>query len=275
MKLSTFIKRAIVALAAGPLILLTVFKGGYYTLFFVAALSLLSQLEYLKLVRAKDIYGQLPSVILSVFIFQMGLFFWREKAVLPVLLFGLIFTTVYELFRVKGSAILNAAATCFGIVYFNLCLGSLILIRQLPKTVNIDDAVAGKWIVMVILAVWVCDSMAYIIGSLAGKHRLWQRISPKKTIEGTIAGLLSTLLFVTLCHFWFLDVFSLTDTIIIGILIVIFSTLGDLFESLLKRDARIKDSSQLIPGHGGILDRFDGMTMVLPVIYLYIRFVVF
>ncbi len=275
MKFNSFIKRAIVALVAGPLIILAVYKGGYYNLAFCVALALLSQLEFAQLVKGKNIYAQLPTMVLFVFIIQLGLFFRLDNAALPLVLPAVIITLIFELFRDRGSALFNVAVTVFSIVYYNLFIGFLVLIRELPRVVAIEYNVGGKWVTMVFLAVWVCDSMAYIVGSLIGKHQLWKRISPKKTIEGSVAGLLSTLLFTSIYHYYFLEHVGLIHALIIGLIIAVFSTMGDLFESLLKRDIQIKDSSHIIPGHGGILDRFDSMTMVLPVIYLYLRYLVF
>ena len=120
------------------------------------------------------------------------------------------------------------------------------------------------------VSVWVCDSAAYFAGRAFGKHKLFARVSPKKSWEGAIAGVIfSTLSFALLTH-TFLENFPLIHGICIGLLIGIIGPIGDLCESLLKRDANIKDSSSLIPGHGGVLDRFDSIMFVAPTIYIYL-----
>ncbi len=126
-----------------------------------------------------------------------------------------------------------------------------------------------RLIVMVFCILWINDIFAYLTGRLLGKHKLFERISPGKTIEGSIGGLLFTLVsLVVFCHYtgWF----SIPQAIGLGIIAVVFGTLGDLCESMLKRQAGVKDSGKLIPGHGGILDRFDSVMFSMPFIFVYL-----
>lgn len=126
--------------------------------------------------------------------------------------------------------------------------------------------VAGFFILL-----WINDSAAYLVGVTLGKNRLFERISPKKTWEGFFGGLVFTVLAAWLISGYF-TFFKPTDWIIIGVIITIGATYGDLFESLLKREAGIKDSGTILPGHGGFLDRFDGVTLAFPLMFLYITF---
>ena len=131
---------------------------------------------------------------------------------------------------------------------------------------------AGYLIISIFASIWVCDSAAYFIGSALGKHKLFPRVSPKKSWEGAIAGFIFAVVTLIAARELLLDILSLTDAVIIGILIGIFGQLGDLVESLLKRDAGVKDSSSIIPGHGGIFDRFDSILFTVPIVYLYFYF---
>ena len=127
----------------------------------------------------------------------------------------------------------------------------------------------SKLIILVFCLLWVNDIFAYLTGKLLGKHKLFSRISPGKTIEGSIGGLLFTLVsLIVFCHYsgWF----HISHAVGLAIVAVVFGTLGDLCESMLKRQAGVKDSGKLIPGHGGILDRFDSVMFSVPFIFVYL-----
>lgn len=123
------------------------------------------------------------------------------------------------------------------------------------------------------LLLWTSDTGAYLAGRSFGKHKLFERVSPKKTWEGSIGGMvLVSIVAYTLSRFDFFDAVTTIDWLIIGALVVIFGTFGDLFESLLKRNLHIKDSGTILPGHGGVLDRFDGLFLAVPAVFFYLLF---
>jgi phosphatidate cytidylyltransferase len=132
-------------------------------------------------------------------------------------------------------------------------------------------------ICVVLGSIWACDSLAYYGGKFFGKHKLFERVSPKKTWEGAVAGfiggitgvLLVRYLFIQAGETFYLDVLQVS---IIGALGGSLGQLGDLAESWLKRDAGVKDSSSIIPGHGGVLDRFDSLLFVAPATYVYVKY---
>lgn len=124
-------------------------------------------------------------------------------------------------------------------------------------------------LLLVFVLLWANDTFAYLTGRLLGKHKLFERISPGKTIEGSIGGLVFTLAGVVIfsrCVDWL----PLKAAIGMGLIAVVFGTLGDLCESMLKRQAGVKDSGKLIPGHGGILDRFDSVLFAIPFVFVYL-----
>ena len=122
----------------------------------------------------------------------------------------------------------------------------------------------------VFVTIWVNDTGAYLVGVTLGKHRLFERISPKKSWEGFIGGALFALLSGYIFSL-FIPEINLLNWMIFSELIVIFGTFGDLTESLIKRTLEVKDSGNIIPGHGGLLDRFDSMLLAAPVIYLFLN----
>ena len=126
-----------------------------------------------------------------------------------------------------------------------------------------------RLIILVFCLLWVNDIFAYLTGKLLGRHKLFPRISPGKTIEGSIGGLVFTMAsLIVFCHYsgWF----PISHAVGLAIVAVVFGTLGDLCESMLKRQAGVKDSGKLIPGHGGILDRFDSIMFSVPFIFVYL-----
>jgi phosphatidate cytidylyltransferase len=119
----------------------------------------------------------------------------------------------------------------------------------------------------IVFSIWINDTMAYIVGSLIGKKPL-SKISPKKTWEGTIGGMILCVIVITLIGY-FTGYYSVADWIVISLFCAVFGTLGDLLESKLKRMASVKDSGTLLPGHGGFLDRFDSLLVAVPFVFVY------
>ena len=202
---------------------------------------------------------------------------------------------IVELFRNRRSPLLNVATTIIGVSYISLFFGSLIGLREIfvpeefpvsnhfpmlglaypQDVVDTIDRWGGWTVVAIFASIWVCDSAAYFAGRAFGKHRLFERISPNKTWEGALSGFLAAVLMFLLARQLVLPYLSWAQALVCGILIGLFGQLGDLVESLMKRDSGVKDSSSLIPGHGGVLDRFDSILLVAPVLFLYFDFVVF
>ena len=125
------------------------------------------------------------------------------------------------------------------------------------------------------LLTWSCDTGAYTVGRLFGRTRPWARISPRKSLEGSAGGLASAVLAAFVARAWFAPFLSAWDAAALGLGVGVFAQVGDLVESMLKRDAGQGDSSDIIPGHGGILDRFDSLYFAAPLVFYYLKIVVF
>lgn len=175
---------------------------------------------------------------------------------------GLFLALVYLFrFRDMQSVSRDLAISLFGIFYIALLLAHVILLRALP---------AGQdWVFLVLLVVMASDTLAYFVGMNFGKHRLYEAVSPKKSVEGSLGGLAGGVLGAALGKAWFFPELSVLDILFIGLGVGAFSQLGDLVESLLKRSFGVKDSGALIPGHGGLLDRLDSLLFAFPLTYYY------
>lgn len=212
-----------------------------------------------------DTRGLLPG---DMFTYIVDFFISSFKGMqFPLILIPVILA--FEMFRRKSEAIINFATTVGGITYLGLCLLPLIAIRQGDRLM--PDNFPMAIVVSILVSIWTCDSFAYYGGRLFGKHKLFERVSPKKTWEGAICGIIGSVaaMFVIYRIVFPISMIPMIDIIIMGLICGIFGQIGDLAESHLKRDAQVKDSSQLIPGHGGVLDRFDSLLFVSPLIYLY------
>jgi phosphatidate cytidylyltransferase len=183
-----------------------------------------------------------------------------------------LLASLIELFRNNGSAIINLGTTLLGIFYIGLFSSALIDIREFYPNVGDLYLHGGYLIISVLATIWICDSAAYFGGLSLGKHKLFPRVSPKKSWEGAVFGFVFAILTMLLAHYVILDFLSLKESITLGVIIGIVGQIGDLIESLIKRDAEVKDSSALIPGHGGIFDRFDSLLFSAPVILLYLKY---
>ena len=156
----------------------------------------------------------------------------------------------------------DGAMTLFGVLYLGLTLGTLSMTRLLPQ---------GEWLIFFLLLVtWASDTGAYYVGTLCGRHHLAPRISPKKTVEGLVAGLISAIIIGYLARWWFLPKMSGLDCLILAILLTFTGLWGDLTESAMKRSAGVKDSGGILPGHGGMLDRLDSLLFAAPAFYYYV-----
>lgn len=242
-------------------------------------------------------HEQIQNFILPFFIDSGGIsLLMKLQLFLTVLFLFLSLVMLVELFRNNGSAFMNAGFTIFGVMYIGVFLASLTGLRELfgaefpyhlaiqffPDSSALSDetirsttyAWGGLTVIAILVSIWMCDTMAYFGGLSMGKHKLFPRVSPNKSWEGAVWGFFGAVLTMIVFQHYFLPYLKIHQAVMIGIIIGVFGQIGDLIESLLKRDAGVKDSSGLIPGHGGVFDRFDSLIFVSPILYLYIDFVV-
>jgi phosphatidate cytidylyltransferase len=271
MKLKENSKRVIVSVFAIPIILAASYLGGYFFFVFVAIISLLSFYEFCLLAKNKNANANLfigGLVILILLINQYKHFI--DLSV--VIILSSLLLLIVELFRNKGSAVLNLGTTFLGIFYIGIFSATFIALREFYPPISDLYERGGFLIISIFASIWIGDSAAYYGGTALGKHKLFPRVSPKKSWEGAIFGFVFSVAAMILAKVIVLDFLNWKDVIVIGIIIGIIGQIGDLVESLIKRDSSVKDSSNFIPGHGGFLDRFDSLLFSSPVIWLYLRF---
>jgi phosphatidate cytidylyltransferase len=265
--------RILSAMVAIPLALVAIAWGGWAFTVAFSLLIYLGQLEYFQLVRAK---GMLPAAKTTIVVSQVLLVICQINGSLGDAVFPVAGTCIcfYLLFQPKLATIADISASILGLFYGGYLPSYWIRLRNIGGSgfevwqgAGIDRG--GVYVLMVFSCIWASDIGSYVFGKALGRTRL-SDISPKKTVEGAVFGLISCMVVALVWawqlgwgYWWFTGGF-------LGLAIGIASLLGDLTESMMKRDAGVKDSGQLIPGHGGILDRADSYVFTAPLAYYFV-----
>jgi phosphatidate cytidylyltransferase len=272
--MSSFTQRAITAVGFLVVMITGIYISSYSLFALFGLISFLGVWEYQTLVALYPFNQhttlQRDKWILSV----MGLLVYAliglvSMHLLP--LWALLFTLplvfllfIKELFDAKSpNPFVRVALNITGLLYL------VVPLAMINTIANENNTFEPNRIMGMLLLIWANDTGAYILGSKIGKTPFFKRISPKKTWEGTISGMITTLILAAILGFVFNEL-SVVQWYGVAVCVIIFSTLGDLVESMLKRNLGIKDSGTILPGHGGILDRFDALLLVVPYIALWI-----
>jgi phosphatidate cytidylyltransferase len=263
---SNLMQRVAVAIVGIPLFLWLNRQGGLYFLALVLLLGLMATWEFRRL-AAHRAHPPSIAILLPLTAFIQLDFYYGFIGYWEAILAVVMFLYVLEIWRNQGSQFMNLGATLVGLLYVNLSFGALLRLRLSENT----SAGSGEALVLLLfLCVWAADIFAYFGGRGFGgkfiKKKLFPRISPKKTWEGYLAGIAGSALAAWACSAY---ISGCPDgrAIPAGLFIGAVAPAGDLLESMFKRDAGVKDSSGVIPGHGGVLDRFDTVMFVAPLLY--------
>ncbi|MBE9486339.1 MAG: phosphatidate cytidylyltransferase [Chloroflexi bacterium] len=249
------------AIALPLLILLIAFAGPFVFCLFLTLVLLLGLLEFNRMGLATEhAYEQWFAALAGAAVVPL-LYFGQTALLVPLYAGSILILALLFLFRLPIISEVHHRLgwLCLGLIYLPLLFGHLALLRQLPD--------GREWIFLTLLVIMGCDTFAYFVGSRFGKHKLYPAVSPKKSIEGGIGGLVGSVLAVFIANKTFLPQIGIVDGVLIGLLLGVAGQLGDLFESLLKRACGVKDSGTMIPGHGGMLDRLDSLLFAFPVVY--------
>ena len=270
--------RMLTGLIMGTVALLCLLKGGIALLILISVLVILGSREYVEILKHKGFYPSLKVILYSDAIFAMLSYFNRFDLVAIAFTACSLGAFMWVLFRGRQPYIANVATTILGFVYGGWFPLHLLLIRGLNAEnsqgfLKLDMQNDGLGYVMFLFTViLLTDTGAYYFGKNFGKRKLAPIISPKKTLEGTIAGTVCAIIgAVVFGYFIHLGIYH---SIILGFLITFFAQIGDLCESLIKRDAGVKDSGNILPGHGGFLDRADSYVFSIPVMFYYLKYFV-
>lgn len=264
--MSGLAKRIVTAVVLLPPLLLAIHVDYRLLAGLLAIVSLLGawELSRLHTARGLDLPTWLPMIGAILMIASYGRFIPLSIAASLVLLIILSLLTL--LLKRDGKMLVGLPCIIFICLYVGLLPAHLLGFYDLGRLGESNPWPATYALVLV----WGCDTFAFAIGSLLGRHKLMPRVSPSKSWEGAIAGLLASVGLAILCGRWVPDL-SLGARVIAGLLVGVFAQLGDLGESLMKREAQTKDSGKLLPGHGGILDRIDSLILAVPVLYYWLH----
>ena len=263
-------KRVITGLLLGFLcILLVIYATAFWFFVIVVSTVSLALLEYYRITASQDkgllTIGTLLGAIVPIIIYFLGL-----KVFPGYLIFAVFFIFAYCLFIKKRADDPNPLVSItshigigvLGVIYIAFSLSHLIVLRELEQ--------GSLWILFLVFIIAANDTCAYYIGRGIVRHKLSPLVSPGKTVEGAAGGLMGGVIAAAIFQQFFLIQIALIETLLLAVFIGIVGQFSDLFESLLKRSAGVKDSGNILPGHGGVLDRVDSLIFPIPFLYYYL-----
>ncbi len=259
-----------------PLLILLARAGGLVWWAFVAVQTTLGLSEFWSLMRRK---GLAPYRTIG-HLAGLGVLWWALRPHWPHVDFlvtaVMLLTLAFELRRPEArQRVEDMAVTLFGVLYVGWLSAHFVMLRELPWRAGTEYGDGARYVLLAFFVTWSCDTGAYAFGRMFGRVRPWVAISPRKSVEGAAGGLGMAVVAAVIARVWFAPFLELRDALAIGLLAGVFAQVGDFVESLLKRDAFSADSSDFIPGHGGVLDRFDSLYFAAPVIFYYLKVMVF
>jgi phosphatidate cytidylyltransferase len=281
--MNNFWTRAITGTVFVVVLVGAILLGGWYMHITFGAIVLLGLLEFYKLFEKTDSQPQrLAGALIGILIYLLAILTLRQNDFMPgtrvygnaliaLIISSFVFIAILELFRKQKKPLENISLTVGGIIYvvFPFVLLNWLAINRDPQPVlHHEPPVFDQFwpVLSIFILIWCNDTFAYLTGKLLGRHKLFERISPKKTWEGFMGGLVFAILAAIILAYSLEQ--SYTKYVTYAIVAGVIGTLGDLVQSMLKRSVDVKDSGNILPGHGGILDRFDGVLFAAPVIFI-------
>ena len=263
-------RRMLTGLIMGTIVMLCIMHGGVALLALLAVILTFASKEYVKILNHKGFYPSLKVIYFTEAILAAVVFFHRFDLVAITLTICAMCSFMWVLFVGRQPYIANVATTLLGMVYCGWFPLHLIFLRDL----SCDSYDSGLgFVVLMFMSIILTDIGCYYVGTRWGKHKLAPTVSPNKTIEGALGGMFFSVVSAEVIGFylgigWIKALFA-------GLLCTVFAQIGDLCESLLKRDAGVKDSGDTLPGHGGFLDRTDSFAFTIPAMYYFCKLFIF
>ena len=279
--------RTLINVIGLPIIVSTILIGDLLFILFAGLIILLGTKEYIDLLKKHSIIAssallylfQIFLIVLSVYYsFTIGLS--ENINALPIDYNGftidiilvsfsmpivlLFFLMIQEIFKKSSKSLSNISCTIFGFIWIGVFINSLVFTRYM----------AGPILMLVIfLSLWACDTFAFFFGKKFGKTKIMPDVSPNKTVLGSVCGLSGSILILLILSYFKIIELNLFESFILGLITGGFSQFGDFFESKLKREINIKDTSNILSGHGGVLDRFDSLMIISPLLLFFVYIV--
>jgi phosphatidate cytidylyltransferase len=268
--LNNLTQRIITGVIGAALMIATIVYGEITFLLLLLFISTMSLLEFYRLAETDGIRPQrLFGILINFCVFLpplIQLVFNTGFNLLPLVIVLPYFVFIREIYRKLDKPFTNIAYTLVGIIYISLPLFCFYLI----SFQGILETYQYECILGYLFIIWASDTGAYFSGKYLGRNKLFERISPKKTVEGLVGGSILALAMAYVLSIYFPN-FTLSKWLIIAVIIIVTGTLGDLVESMFKRSLTFKDSGSILPGHGGFLDRFDGLYISAPFVFFYLQ----
>jgi phosphatidate cytidylyltransferase len=249
-----------------PLVVLLILFGGKIGLLLLI-LGTTSQglREFYRLTLPENRLREKAAGVALGLLFPVGVYFGQEETVLTVMALAVV--VLFILFVAKPGRLdavaSHLAITLFGVIYVGFLLSYILFVGIQPRGTH--------WVFFLLFTVWSGDTIAYFTGTLIGKHKLYPKISPKKSVEGLLGGLAGSIAAALLFQGFLLPDVGFIHAVLLGFFMMILGQVGDFGESMIKRSVKVKDSSRLIPGHGGVLDRIDSFLFTAPFLYYYLQ----
>jgi len=251
-------------------------RGDYHFLLLIDLVILHGMREFYAMMEMKGVRSYRTTGIICGLALSWYMFFRSGIYANLFLTLALLLIMALELTRRDNrTAVYNIATTIMGVVYVAFLASHIVLLRELPRSVGAPYSLGASFVYLAFIVTWASDTGAYFVGSTIGRHALIPRISAKKTWEGAGGGLLFSILGAFVARMTFAPYLGAWEAVALGSVASAVGLVGDLVESMIKRNAEIKDTSGLIPGHGGVLDRFDSLLFTAPLIYYFLKFFIF
>lgn len=268
--------RMLTGFIMGTIVMLGILHNGLLLLTVLGFMLAVGSKEYVKILNHKGFYPSLKVIYLTEIILAAVVYFNRVDLVAITLTICAMCSLMWVLFVGRQPYIANVATTLFGMVYCGWFPLHLIFLRNLSCD-RYDNGLG--FVVMMFTAILMTDVGCYYVGSKWGKHKLAPVVSPNKTIEGSIGGAISAVIGAVVIGLYIDKLLHIPihwyASVAIGLICTVFAQIGDLCESLIKRDAGVKDSGSSLPGHGGFLDRTDSFILTIPIMYYFCKCFIF
>jgi len=259
--------RLLTAAVGIPIVFAFIYCGGIIFCSMMFVISILCVYEYLAISKKYNPHAYMSLLMASIFF--VFLYFFKNFPVNKVVISAVIMIFILFSIEIFGKnpnlCIVRISSSFLGAFFIPLSLIHMTYIRDLNCGMEL--------MFFVFVVVWILDTAAYVFGSIFGRHKLAKTISPKKTVEGAMAGIIFGLLAAVIFRYVFMrNILTTWHSIILGFVIAVIGQFSDLAESIVKRDGSLKDSGKIIPGHGGVFDRFDSYMFVTPIVYYIFKF---